>query len=153
VLRGIEIYKGKPIFYGLGEFFYQWQHMDASIMSGSWPQAGRGAQPASSDPANDVRASAGWRQVNFETVIAVSRFDQGRLQEVRLHPMEGGFNGPLSDLGIPRTAPPDVGQRILQRLQGLSKPFGTSIAIENGVGVIRVSGAAPTTAGAGQGRQ
>jgi hypothetical protein len=35
VLRGIEIYNGKPIFYGLGEFFYQWQHMDASIMSGS----------------------------------------------------------------------------------------------------------------------
>ena len=158
VLRGIEIYKGKPIFYGLGEFFYQWQHMDAAIMSGSWTQGpgGRGAQaPASNDPASDVRASAGWRQVNFESVVALSRFDQGRLQEVRLHPMEGGFNGPLSDLGIPRTAPPEVAQRILQRLQGLSKPFGTSIAIENGVGVIRVSGAAPTTAaaGAGQGRQ
>jgi poly-gamma-glutamate synthesis protein (capsule biosynthesis protein) len=93
--------------------------------------------------------------VNFESVVAVSRFDQGRLQEIRLHPTEGGFNGPLSDLGIPRTAPPDVAQRILTRLQGLSKPFGTTIAIEGGVGVIRVSGAAPTTgaAGAGQGRQ
>jgi poly-gamma-glutamate synthesis protein (capsule biosynthesis protein) len=93
--------------------------------------------------------------VNFESVVALSRFDQGRLQEIRLHPMEGGFSGPLSDLGIPRTAPPDVAQRILQRLQALSKPFGTTIAIENGVGVIRVAGAAPTTAaaGAGQGRQ
>ena len=158
VLRGIEIYKGKPIFYGLGEFFYQWQHMDAAIMSGSWAQSpgGRGAQaPPANDPVSDVRASAGWRQVNFESVLAQSRFDQGRLQEIRLHPMEGGFNGPLSDLGIPRTAPPDVAQRILQRLQALSKPFGTTIAIENGVGVIRVPGAAPTTAaaGAGQGRQ
>jgi poly-gamma-glutamate synthesis protein (capsule biosynthesis protein) len=160
VLRGIEVYKGKPIFYGLGEFFYQWQHMDAAIMSGSWApgpggRGGRGAEPTSNDPASDVRASAGWRQVNFESVVAVSRFDQGRLQEIRLHPTEGGFNGPLSDLGIPRTAPPDVAQRILTRLQGLSKPFGTTIAIEGGVGVIRVSGAAPTTgaAGAGQGRQ
>src|SRR6185295_3443500 len=35
VLRGVEIYKGKPIFYGLGEFFYQW-HMDSALMSGSW---------------------------------------------------------------------------------------------------------------------
>ena len=40
VLRGIEIYKGKPIFYGMGEFYYQWQHMDSSLLSGSWPQTG-----------------------------------------------------------------------------------------------------------------
>ena len=157
VLRGIEIYKGKPIFYGLGEFFYQWQHMDASIMSGSWAPAaaGRGAPPPAepAEPTSDVRASAGWRQVNFESVIALSRFDQTRLAEVRLFPMDGGFGGPLADLGIPRMAAPDVAQRILQRLQALSKPFGTSIAIEGNVGVIRVGAASSTTAAAGQGRQ
>jgi poly-gamma-glutamate synthesis protein (capsule biosynthesis protein) len=159
VLRGIEIYKGKPIFYGLGEFFYQWQHMDASIMSGSWaqPPGGRGAPPVPepTEQASDVRASAGWRQVNFESAIALSRFDQGRLVEVRLYPMDGGFSGPLSDLGIPRMAAPDVSQRILQRLQALSKPFRTTIAIEGNVGVIRVSAAPSATSAAagGQGRQ
>jgi poly-gamma-glutamate synthesis protein (capsule biosynthesis protein) len=142
VLRGVEIYKGKPIFYGLGEFFYQWQHMDASIMSGSWSGG-----TAANDDVTDVdrRYSSSWRQVNFESMLAVSRYDGGRLVEVRLHPTDGGFGGPMSNLGIPRTAAPAVAQRILQRVQALSKPFGTTMAIEGNVGVIRVSGAAPST--------
>ena len=137
VLRGVEVYQGKPIFYGLGEFFYQWQHMDAAIMSGSF-----GGRPMPGGDMTDVRVSQGWRAINFESLIAESRFDKGRLVEVRLHPMEGGFTGPLSNLGIPRAAPPALAQRILERVQALSKPFGTSMTIENGVGVIRVAGAA-----------
>jgi len=142
VLRGVEIYKGKPIFYGLGEFFYQWQHMDASVMSGSF-----GGSPMTGGDMTDVarRASANWRQVNFESMIALSRFDKGKLVEVRLYPTEGGFNGPMANLGIPRTAPPDVALRVLQRVQALSKPFGTSIAIDGNVGVIRVANATPST--------
>jgi hypothetical protein len=31
-----------------------------------------------------------------------------------------------------------MSQRVLEKLQRLSKPFGTNIAIENGVGVIRI---------------
>ena len=143
VLRGVEIYKGKPIFYGLGEFFYQWQHMDASIMSGSWADT-----PLANDDITDVerRYSSSWRQVNFESMLAVSRYDGGRLVEVRLHPVDGGFGGPMANLGIPRTAGPAVAQRILQRVQALSKPFGTTIAIEGNTGVIRVAGGSPATA-------
>jgi hypothetical protein len=32
-----------------------------------------------------------------------------------------------------------VSQRILQRLQRISKPYGTTLSIENNVGVIRVA--------------
>jgi poly-gamma-glutamate synthesis protein (capsule biosynthesis protein) len=140
VLRGVEIYKGKPIFYGLGEFFYQWQHMDASVMSGSWA-------PSGNDDVADVerRYSSSWRQVNFESMLAVSRYDGGRLVEVRLHPADGGFGGPMSNLGIPRAAAPSVAQRILQRVQALSKPFGTTIAIEGNVGVIRAAAPSRST--------
>jgi hypothetical protein len=160
VLRGIEIYKGKPIFYGLGEFFYQW-HMDAMLMSGSWedarPVAGRGRGADAARGANDNvidaarQVSPSWRQVNYESVIAVSRYDKGQLAEVRLYPTEGRFEGPVSQLGIPRSAPPEIAQRILARLQSLSKPFGTSIAIEGGIGVIRMAAGASATGG--QGRQ
>jgi len=133
VLRGIEIYKGKPIFYGLGEFFYQW-HMDSALMSGSWEQT----RPRADEDSIDVQqqVSPSWRQVNYESVIALSKYDRGQLMEVRLYPMEGRFNGPVAQLGIPRSAPPDIAQRILTRLQSLSKPFGTSIEIEGNVGVI-----------------
>jgi poly-gamma-glutamate synthesis protein (capsule biosynthesis protein) len=145
VLRGVEIYKGKPVFYGLGEFFYQW-HMDASIMAGSWWNNPTPSGEADSiiDAAN--RVSPNWRPINYESMVAVSRYDKSRLVEVRLHPTSGQFEGPVSQLGIPRTAPPAMAERILQRVQALSKPFGTTISIEGGVGVIRIA-ASPATAG------
>lgn len=135
VLRGVEIYKGKPIFYGLGEFFYQWQHMDASLMAGSW-----GSGPGDPDDISDVagRVSANWRPINFESMIALSEYDGGELVAVRLYPTHGQFDGPISQLGIPRTAPPEMAQEILERVASLSEPFGTTIEIEDGVGVIRV---------------
>ena len=138
VLRGIEIYKGKPIFYGLGEFFYQW-HMDSALMSGSWEQTRPGPDEGILDAERQISPS--WRQINYESVIALSKYDRGQLMEVRLYPMEGRFNGPVAQLGIPRSAPPEVAQRILIRLQSLSKAFGTSIEIEGNVGVIRSSAA------------
>jgi poly-gamma-glutamate synthesis protein (capsule biosynthesis protein) len=145
VLRGIEIYKGKPIFYGLGEFYYQWQHFDAAMMSGSWQQTagagGRGATTANaaSDPNVDVRVSTGLRPINFESLVTETKYDKGQLVEIRLYPTSGGWDGPISQLGMPRTAPPAMAQRILAHVQELSKPFGTKISIENNVGVIRVN--------------
>ncbi len=137
VLRGIEICKGKPIFYGLGEFYYQWQHMDASLMTASW-------QNPEMQGDSDVSTRAGqglganWRPVNFESVIAESRFEGGRLVELRLHPVSAAWDGPMSMLGMPRQAPPALAQKILTRVQTLSKPFGTIVAIEHNVGVIRI---------------
>lgn len=136
VLRGVEIYKGKPIFYGMGEFFYQWQHMDAALMSGSWEATGD-----NSDAFSDVagRVSSSWRPINFESMIAVSEFDGGQLTAVKLYPTHGAWDGPISQLGMPRMAPPDMARRILERVQGLSSAFGTRISIEDNVGVIQVS--------------
>ena len=37
------------------------------------------------------------------------------------------------------TAPPEIAQRILTRLQKLSEPFGTRITIEGNIGVVRVN--------------
>ena len=134
VLRGVEVYNGKPVFYGLGEFFYQWQHMDASMMAASWG----GAAPEDGSDVSE-RVSQNWRAVNFESMIALSEYDGGRLTAVRLYPTHGQFDGPISQLGIPRSAPPEMAQEILERVARLSETFGTTIEIENGVGVIRIS--------------
>jgi len=77
--------------------------------------------------------------INYESAIAVSKFDKGQLQEVRVYPIWARHDGPLSRRGVPMTAPPAIAQRILQRLQKLSEPFGTRIAIDGNVGVIHVA--------------
>jgi poly-gamma-glutamate synthesis protein (capsule biosynthesis protein) len=119
VLRGIEIYKGRPIFYGLGEFFRQ---MDVIGLSG---MGGRGRGDENSPP------------IKYESIIALTRFDRGTLSEVRLHPIEIADNVRMAHRGIPKLASPPAAQRILARLQKLSAPLGTTITIEGNLGVIR----------------
>ncbi len=74
----------------------------------------------------------------YESIIAVSEFSGDRLVEVRLYPVELRYDSErLAHRGIPETASPETGRRILERLRDLSAPLGTTIAIEGGVGVIR----------------
>ena len=87
---------------------------------------------------------------NMEALLATSRFEGGRLVEVRIYPTDVGKGyRPVSKIGIPLTPTPDVAREILEKVQRLSKPFGTNMTIENGVGVIRVAPGRPSTA-AGQ---
>lgn len=122
VLRGIEIYKDRPIFYGLGEFIRQ---RDIGGL------AGRG------DPTRDACAGCPF-PAKYESIVAVSEFSGDRLVEVRLYPVELRYDSErLAHRGIPETASPETGRRILERLRELSAPLGTTIVIEDGVGVIR----------------
>jgi len=87
---------------------------------------------------------------NMEALLATSRFEGGRLVEVRIYPTDVGKGyRPVSKIGIPLTPTPDVAREILEKVQQLSKPFGTNMTIENGVGVIRLPPGRPSTA-AGQ---
>jgi hypothetical protein len=65
------------------------------------------------------------------------RFDGGTLAEIRLHPVELGYGEPLTRSGIPRTASPEAAAEILERLRGMSEPFGATMALEGDTGVIR----------------
>jgi poly-gamma-glutamate capsule biosynthesis protein CapA/YwtB (metallophosphatase superfamily) len=131
ILRGIEIYKGKPIFYDLGEFFREWDwSCDCNVSpNGDVTQA--------ESVVRGLEARGVVEPINYESAIALSRFDKGQLQEVRVYPIWARHDGPLSRRGLPMTAPPEIAQRILERLRKLSEPFGTKIAIEGNVGVIR----------------
>jgi poly-gamma-glutamate synthesis protein (capsule biosynthesis protein) len=142
LLRGIEIYKGKPIFYDLGEFFREWDwSCDCNVTpNGDVTQA--------ESVVRGLEARGVVEPINYESAIALSRFDKGQLQEIRLYPVWGRQDGPLSRRGLPMSAPPEIAQRILLRLQKLSEPFGTKIAIEGNVGVIRP--AAPMNTGGAQ---
>lgn len=122
-LRGIEIYKDRPIFYGLGEFLRQ---MDIIGLSGMREELARSVGP----PGAPFPAK-------YESIVAVSQFDDGKLSEVRLHPIELTYEVRMAQRGLPRIASPEGAQRILTRLQELSEPLGTTIVIEDGVGFIR----------------
>lgn len=139
-LRGIEIYKGRPIFYSLGNFLFD----NLNPVEGEDYFEEYGFDPRK-DTVPDVVAAAMKRDfadpVYFESVVAVSRFEKNQLIELRLFPIELNFTKRLADRGVPRLATPVHSQAILEHLQRLSEPYGTYISIESGVGVIKLRSA------------
>ncbi|WP_404710436.1 CapA family protein [Sphingomonas sp. MMS24-J13] len=138
VLRGIEIYKGKPIFYSLGNFAMMNNSLD--VIPGEMYED-YGIAPGSATVPGLLQARNAQSfadNVIFEAVIAVSRFVGGNVQEIRLYPLDLGTALKGAGRGVPRLADAVVGRRILERLQTLSAPYGTTITIEKNVGIIRV---------------
>jgi poly-gamma-glutamate synthesis protein (capsule biosynthesis protein) len=68
----------------------------------------------------------------------MTRFDGKRLKEIRLHPVDLGFQRPLYQQGRPLLAEGEVAERVLERFQRRSQPFGTEIKIEGNLGLIQV---------------
>ncbi|WP_434725425.1 CapA family protein [Mesorhizobium sp. RIZ17] len=135
-LRGIEIYKGRPIFYSLGNFFQD----DLGTPSGAEMFGDYAKDPrVDTDAEVKVAEMAGYSDpVFWESVIAVSRFERNQLAELRLYPIELGRSKRFANRGIPGLVATHKARAIFDRLQTLSKPFGTEIFVENDVGVIRL---------------
>jgi poly-gamma-glutamate synthesis protein (capsule biosynthesis protein) len=141
-LRGIEIYKGKVIFYSLGGLFYQ----DAIVRaepSDFYKRYGLGPDAHPSE-AYDARGGplsglgGSLTAPRNQSVVAKVMFKDRKPVEVVLTPITISVDR-RPDYGVPRLADPDLAVKILQHLQEMSKPFGTDIEIENGIGHIKIS--------------
>jgi len=137
-LRGIEIYKGKPIFYSLGNFIFQNETSDSLPSDLYEPYAlGEEALPADLMNARYKNGTVGFpaSPIWYESVVAVPYFKGHKLSELRLYPIELGQKAPRSQRGTPRLANDEVAREIIHRLATLSAPFGTKITLENGLGI------------------
>jgi poly-gamma-glutamate synthesis protein (capsule biosynthesis protein) len=76
---------------------------------------------------------------NSIAYIANTTYQDGRLVEIRIYPVDIGLGTrPWSRENVPMTPTPEKARSILERIQKYSEPFGTTISIENNIGVIRV---------------
>lgn len=137
-LRGIELYHGGVIFYSIGNFIFETEttelqpydayadmHLPVTMQTGEYM---------------DVRSAEGTRGFPvmpeiWEAVIPSWTIENGRITEVKLHPISLGMKDPRSVRGLPRLSRDDS---TLERLAGLSLPYGTQIDIEDGVGRVRL---------------
>jgi poly-gamma-glutamate synthesis protein (capsule biosynthesis protein) len=139
VLRGIEIYKGRPIFYSLGNFIFENETVER-LPSDDFERLG--ADPAAGVAGlNDARYSGGRRgfraeQTIWESVVAVPRWRNRVLVAVDLYPVSLGYGRPQRVRGRPVLADPALARKILSDLRRLSAPFGTTITSWNGIGRI-----------------
>jgi poly-gamma-glutamate capsule biosynthesis protein CapA/YwtB (metallophosphatase superfamily) len=138
VLRGIEIYKGKPIFYGLNHFYYM---MDLDRSPTRETVEGMGVNYDALSYTDYIRARFTPSREDLQSVIAVTEFAGGKVKEVRLYPLDlrAGGEPAHRQVGVPRLADAVLGRAILETVQRESVQFGTRINIENNVGIIRIN--------------
>lgn len=141
VLRGVELYKGKPIFYSLGNFIFQNETL-VRFPAESYEEYALGGEAQPNDYLNrrydnDRRSFPADREY-WDSVVAMTRWNGRQLAGVTLHPVTLGFGKPRADRGRPLPALPDDASRILAEVSERSRPFGTTITIRNGLGEILV---------------
>ncbi|MFB5664120.1 CapA family protein [Alteribacillus sp. HJP-4] len=139
VVRGVEIYKGKPIFHGLGNFIFQ--NDTVTHLPKDFYEKYHLPYEANVADAFDARSDSGMKGLGinpdvWRSVIPVWKMNHGGLVEITFYPIDLGFGKPRYTRGWPKlTEDPSV----LEHLQALSRPFGTKIEIQkDGTGVIRL---------------
>jgi poly-gamma-glutamate synthesis protein (capsule biosynthesis protein) len=113
MLQGIEIYKGAPLLFGLGNFIFHTYQPAKYIDERIW-----------------------------QSVVAKTFFRDGALDRIELYPIVLGGEEALTlkrydARRVPHRARGAYGEKILRRLASMSDAFGTRIDIEEGRGVIR----------------
>lgn len=137
LIRGIEIYKGKPIFYGLASFVFSGR--PAGITAGGEPRLIPATPPPPSQPSDlSIRPlpGGGAPLTMWESFFATTTWESGKLKEIRIYPIDLNAAG-SKPKGVPAFADAALAAKLLGELQRNSAPFGTHIAIENGIGIIR----------------
>jgi len=159
--RGVEVYKGKPIFYAIGNFSLQ------STLIKRQPQDlfepwGLGVLASAPDLYEErekpPRHFFDW-DYSWESMVAVSTYDceRGGLSELKLYPISLGLWElnkeypeadiwakwkPLTEvrtkLGRPRLADRELGKKIIDRVARMSSLYGTEIEFKDGVGLVKI---------------
>jgi poly-gamma-glutamate capsule biosynthesis protein CapA/YwtB (metallophosphatase superfamily) len=139
VLRGIEIYKGKPIFYSLGDFIFQNETLlRLPAENYATYRLSDTAQVADFNAArysNDTRGFPVQREI-WESVVAIPKFKGEELLSIELYPITLGFGKAQQVRGRPMLADKVLAKKIIDDLVARSKPFGTTIEWKDGVGIV-----------------
>jgi poly-gamma-glutamate capsule biosynthesis protein CapA/YwtB (metallophosphatase superfamily) len=150
---GIEIYKNKPIFYGVGNFFAQNEFLgnvpyDAYEAWGHdvdrLPTLNSATFPL--HPGGDESTETWW-----SSAIAVLDMEGHKLTGMKLYPVDmgrevsphvkimrrtGSGPHPFTE-GRPLMADRENGNRILDRIKRLSATYATTIEIQDGIGILK----------------
>jgi poly-gamma-glutamate synthesis protein (capsule biosynthesis protein) len=125
LLHGVEIYKGKPIFYDLGNFIYNLPPWLAYIHE----------------------------PMNFESAVAYLQYQGKQLQSISFRPIVMNYIGEgqpevhdeyvnnqfIQTRGLPSPATGARAGYIMQRLADASKPFGTTIEVKGDRAEVRLN--------------
>jgi poly-gamma-glutamate synthesis protein (capsule biosynthesis protein) len=139
LLRGMELYKCKPIFYSLGNFIGQ-NELVAKIPADGYERF-RAAPDLTPGQVYQTRTrgdQAGFPADRryWESVVPQLIYQDGTLRSIELTPITLGWKEARHRRGRPRLAEGEEARAILDRFADLSRPFGTTVEINGKSGSV-----------------
>ena len=136
-LKPIEIYKGCPIFYSLGDFIYQGMSvpvLPADFMVKYGVDIDSTAHAGLMARSKNGKIGLQTEKCNFLSVIPFMEFsDEGKLIKLELMPISLGFEKPGALFGLPSLAKSSDATEIFNTLVRLSNPYGTRLYLDDGM--------------------
>jgi len=144
LLRGMEVYQGKPIFYSLGNFIAQ-NDLVYKLPADAYERfrvdpAKTPAELMASRSADGTRGFAADPRY-WQTVVPTLQFADGQIASIDLLPVTLQHGRSVHHRGRPLLAEGEEATSILERFANLSEPYGTRMEISNGVGKVIVRNA------------
>ena len=144
---GVEIYKDRPIFYGMGNFVFE--SPPEHLPSDAYEQAGLTDRDGPLEL--EVRRTHGGRtgfharREVWEGIQAEVLFNAHRLERIEVLPLDLGFRKPLATKGKPTLARGALAAHIIANCAQWSLRHGTTVTYlpERGIGMIRPPAAPP----------
>ncbi|MDE1181881.1 CapA family protein [Paraburkholderia sp.] len=133
LLRGIEIYRGKPVFYGMGSLYLQFDGGRGPTLDAA---RAMNIDPLQFTKPEFMRACFSLPDAWYDGAIATSTFVNGCVSEIRITPLRLNRNDSGRIQGSPRVAHGDDARRILERLRADSLEFGTQLGIDGDLGIV-----------------
>lgn len=129
-MLGIEIYKGKPIFYGTGDFVFQIYDVER-FPAEMYEKLGLGEDATLEDLKQSMkkRSQTGYttKREMWESFAAVLNFKGDKITGLRLIPLDLGFGQPHPIIGRPKYANKVLGKSIIDFTINKSRKYGTQI--------------------------
>lgn len=132
LLRGVEIYRQRPIFYSLGNFIFQNETVE-QLPADFFAKQRLGhdhlpGEALAQRSAGDTRGLGVDPRI-WSSVVAHWRMEDGMLKELSFHPISLQQQLPPYRRGWPRLTE-DL--TVLEQLRDLSAPFGTDLVVADG---------------------
>lgn len=142
-LRPMELYRGFPIFYSLGDFIYQGmevKYLPADFMEAYGIPANSTAWEGLMARSRGNRIGLQTKICNYRTVIPKMTFGaDGKLTELELLPVELGFSRKDRRNGLPAAARGEEAETIFCELRSLSERYKVGMELRGGVIAVALS--------------
>ncbi len=131
-LTGIDIHRGKPILYSLGDFIFQNETLlrlphDNYAGQGLANEPDAGVADFNRQRYRNETVGFPARAEIWESVVAMPTFLGEKLVSLELHPISLGFGEPAAVRGRPMFADRELSKKIIQDLIDASRPHGTAV--------------------------